>query len=91
MTTINTCLQPESSAIQLSIDAINNSIAKLGVELSQIQQRQENLVMNERTVIECQLKFESKNLQVSIFLKALKTLLLQDYLFKTFIDHSVHN
>ena len=55
----------QSSAIQLSIDAINNDIAILGVELGRIQQKQESLVMDERSVIESQLKFESKKLQVS--------------------------
>ena len=63
-----TCPQTEnkqSSAIQLSIDAINNDIAKLGVELGRIQQKQESLMMDDRSVIDSQLKFESKKLQVS--------------------------
>ena len=55
----------ESSAIQLSIDAINNDTAKLGVELDQIQQKQESLMIDERSLIESQVKFESKKLQVS--------------------------
>ena len=65
-----TCPQTEnkqSSVIQLSIDAINNDIAKLGVELGRIQHKQESLMMDERSVIESQLKFESKKLQVSMY------------------------
>ena len=68
MDTETTCPQTEnkqSSAIQLSIDAINNDIAKLGVELGRIQQKQESLMMDDRSVIDSQLKFESKKLQVS--------------------------
>ena len=68
METETTCPQTEnkqSSAIQLSIDAINNDIAKLGVELGRIQQKQESLMMDDRSVIDSQLKFESKKLQVS--------------------------
>ena len=64
----NTCPQTEnkqSSAIQLSIDAINNDIAQLGVELDRIQQKQESLMVDERSLIESQVKFESKKLQVS--------------------------
>ena len=66
--TETTCPQTEnkqSSAIQLSIDAINNDIAKLGVELGRVQQKQESLMMDDRSVIESQMKFESKKLQVS--------------------------
>ena len=68
MDTETTCPQTEnkqSSAIQLSIDALNNDIAKLGVELGRIQQKQESLMMDDRSVIDSQLKFESKKLQVS--------------------------
>mgnify|MGYP001183289014 FL=1 len=55
----------QSSTIQLSIDAINNDTAKLGVELGRIQQKQESLMMDKRSVTDSQLKFESTNLQVS--------------------------
>ena len=55
----------ESSAIQLLIDDINDKIAKLGVKLDQIHQKQESLMIDERSLIESQVKFESKKLQVS--------------------------
>ena len=63
----------QSSTIQLSIDAINNDTAKLGVELGRIQQKQESLMMDKRSVTDSQLKFESKNLQVSTDLVSLGT------------------
>ena len=63
----------QSSTIQLSIDAINNDTAKLGVELGRIQQKQESLMMDKRSVTDSQLKFESKNLQVSTNLVSLGT------------------
>ena len=68
MDTETTCPLTEnkqSSAIQLSIDAINIDIARLGVELGRIQHKQESLMMDDRSVIDSQLKFESKKLQVS--------------------------
>ena len=55
----------ESSAIQLLIDDINDKITKLGVKLDQIHQKQESLMIDERSLIESQVKFESKKLQVS--------------------------
>ena len=55
----------ESSAIQLLIDAVNENIAKLRVKLEQIQQKQENLMIEERSLIESQVQYESKKLQVS--------------------------
>ena len=63
----------QSSEIQSSIDAINNDTAKLGVELGRIQQKQESLMMDKRSVTDSQLKFESKNLQVSTDLVSLGT------------------
>ena len=57
----------ESSAIQLLIDDINDKIAKLGVKLDQIHQKQESLMIDERSLIESQVKFESKKLQVSSY------------------------
>ena len=54
----------ESSAIQLLIDAVNENIAKLRVKLEQIQQKQENLMIEERSLIESQVQYESKKLQV---------------------------
>ena len=54
----------ESSAIQLLIDAVNENIAKLRVKLEQIQQKQENLMIEERSLIESQEQYESKKLQV---------------------------
>ena len=55
----------ESSAIQLLMDAVNENIAKLRVKLEQIQQKQENLMIEERSLIESQVQYESKKLQVS--------------------------
>ena len=50
----------QSSAIQSSIDAINNDIYELGKKFHQIQQKQESPLMSECALIGSQLKFESK-------------------------------
>ena len=50
----------QSSAIQSSIDAINNDISELGKKFRQIQQKQESPLMSECALIGSQLKFESK-------------------------------
>ena len=50
----------QSSAIQSSIDAINNDISELGKKLCQIQVKQESHSMSECSLIGSELKFESK-------------------------------
>ena len=66
----------KSSAIQSSIDAINNDISDLGKKLCQIHQKQESHLMHECSIIGSRQKFESKESEVSTFCFLLYTLIL---------------